>query len=317
MNMLRQSALVRRFDVAGTGFTVLDRIYADGALADEALGGSCANVLVSLAMLGHRVAPVLRLGADDAGTRLIDEFVRAGADVEFIARLHRLRSPILTEEIDTVTAEHAFSFRCPITQSDLPRYEPIGSDDIARAGGALDGCVVFYADRLTGDILAAMRRARRSGACVVFEPSEIADRTMFAAALAVTSILKSAVDRLPSGIEEADPDTLPPTRVTTHGPKGLELRDGTERIWCPAVPAPVLRDACGSGDMVTVGMIDDLLSRPARSGPPAATDIVEGVIAGQRLAAANCAYEGARGLFRRRNPAHARAILDGAADALT
>ena len=48
-----------RFDVVGTGFTVLDRVFKDGTLSDEALGGSCGNVLVSLAMLQRRVAPVL------------------------------------------------------------------------------------------------------------------------------------------------------------------------------------------------------------------------------------------------------------------
>ena len=47
MNMRSTSRqLNSHVDVAGTGFTVLDRIYADGDLAGEALGGSCGNVLV-------------------------------------------------------------------------------------------------------------------------------------------------------------------------------------------------------------------------------------------------------------------------------
>src|SRR3546814_10628803 len=58
-----------RVDVAGTGFTVLDRVYADGGFAGEALGGSCGNVLVSLAMLHRHVAPLLALGMDNTGER--------------------------------------------------------------------------------------------------------------------------------------------------------------------------------------------------------------------------------------------------------
>ena len=67
--------------VVGTGFTVLDRLYVDGMFATEELGGSCGNVLVSLAMLRHQVAPLIALGQDDTGERLVKEFARAGADI--------------------------------------------------------------------------------------------------------------------------------------------------------------------------------------------------------------------------------------------
>ena len=48
----------RAVHVAGTGFVVLDRVYADDRESFEALGGSCGNVLVSLAMLDRAVAPL-------------------------------------------------------------------------------------------------------------------------------------------------------------------------------------------------------------------------------------------------------------------
>lgn len=313
MNMLDYHAIAPHLDVAGTGFTVLDRVYADGVLSDEALGGSCANVLVSLAMLGHQVAPVLRLGADDTGARLVEEFVQAGAVVNFISQMDHLLSPILAEEIDTATAKHGFSFRCPITHLDLPRYEPIGAVELANAASALSGCAVFYTDRLTQEILDAMRFAARSGAHVVFEPSALDEPEMFAEALRVTTVLKTSADRLSDEIEPQTADTY--LRIVTHGQKGLELRTSTDRIWCPAVLAPVLRDTCGSGDMVTVGLIDGLLGRSVVNGPLTLSDIVDGVVAGQRLAAANCGFEGARGLFRKSGAAYARALLDGLAEA--
>src|SRR3546814_18606714 len=71
-----------RVDVAGTGFTVLDRVYADGGFAGEALGGSCGNVLVSLAMLHRHVAPLLALGMDNTGERLVSELSQAGANTD-------------------------------------------------------------------------------------------------------------------------------------------------------------------------------------------------------------------------------------------
>src|SRR3546814_18023830 len=69
-----------RVDVAGTGFTVLDRVYADGGFAGEALGGSCGNVLVSLAMLHRHVAPLLALGLDNTRERLATDRSPAGAN---------------------------------------------------------------------------------------------------------------------------------------------------------------------------------------------------------------------------------------------
>src|SRR3546814_19771077 len=92
-NMLCESDLLD-VDVVGTGFTVLDRIYADGDFAAEELGGSCGNVLVSLAMLRRQVAPLLALGMDDIGTRLVEEFRRAGADPRFIRPPGDILSPL-------------------------------------------------------------------------------------------------------------------------------------------------------------------------------------------------------------------------------
>lgn len=309
--MLDHRISSRRLDVVGTGFAVLDRVYADGVLSDEALGGSCANVLVSLAMLGHSVAPVLRLGADDTGARLVQEFVQAGAVVEFISQMDHLRSPILAEEIDTATAAHGFSFRCPITHLELPRYEPIGATELADAANAVSGCTVFYADRLTAEILNAMHFAARSGAHVIFEPSALDDPNMFAEALNVTTILKTSADRLSDEMETVAREAGVSVHIVTHGQSGLELRSPADRLWCPAFLAPTLRDACGAGDMVTVGLIHGILERSVANASLTLHDVVDGLVAGQRLAAANCGFDGARGLFRKCGAAYARALLDG------
>ena len=117
-------------DVVGTGFTVLDRLYSDGQLASEALGGSCGNVLVSLAMLHRQVVPVLSLGFDEIGSRLVDEFRVAGANTQYICRHYGRRSPVLRQELDTSSGRHSFSFVCDETLEEYPRYEPIGRDEV-------------------------------------------------------------------------------------------------------------------------------------------------------------------------------------------
>ncbi|MBN8904959.1 MAG: hypothetical protein J0H57_28420 [Rhodospirillales bacterium] len=78
--------------------------------------------------------------------------------------------------------------------------------------------------------------------------------------------------------------------------------------------ADVVRDTCGSGDMVTLGLIDTILqSRACGLSSLSVETVLTGIVAGQKLAAANCAYVGARGLFREEGAAYARSILAEAA----
>jgi len=295
-----------RVDVAGTGFTVLDRVYTDGDLADEALGGSCGNVLVSLAMLHRHVAPVLALGNDDAGERLIDEFLQAGATIQYITQSANLRSPVLAQKLNTALGQHEFSFICPETHEELPRYQPIGETELASALPMLTCCTVFYADRLSDSILQAMKTAGAAGAFIFFEPSDIAESELFEEALRLTTILKYSEDRLGDRLADHLTNCI---SIVTYGAAGLEVRDSNETIWCEAVAAAEVLDTCGSGDMVSVGIIDWMLANSFDTNHLKATDLLEGIIAGQRLAAENCAYAGARGLFKKQGADYARKIL--------
>ncbi len=157
-----------------------------------------------------------------------------------------------------------------------------------------------------------MEAAADSGAFIYFEPSSVDDWTLFERALSLASVLKYSADRLE--------ETLASARlragaiiIITKGVEGLEVRQESRSIQCAAIPAQVVRDTCGSGDMVSVGVIDWLLSHatPA-SEPPVLDDILGGVIAGQRLAAANCAYVGARGVFWQQGVGFVRRVLNGA-----
>lgn len=299
--------LDHRVDVAGTGFTVLDRVYADGDLLDEALGGSCGNVLVSLAMLHRHVAPVLALGDDDAGFRLVDEFIQAGAITRYITRRADLRSPMLAQELNTALGQHEFSFVCPETYEELPRYQPIGDTELASALNMLSRCSIFYVDRLSESIIEAMRTAGAAGAVIFFEPSEFEGGDLFAEALQLATVLKYSEDRLGDCLADRIHDCV---RIVTYGAAGLEVCDSRHTIWCDAIDAPTVLDTCGAGDMVSVGVIDWILTN--RLGTPnlKAADLLEGIVSGQRLAAANCAYAGARGLFKKRGAGFVREILN-------
>jgi fructokinase len=298
------------FDVAGTGFTVLDRLYSGSDKMSEALGGSCGNVLVSLAMLSRTVAPVLALGRDEVGDQLVETFETAGADTRFIARREEIASPILAQQLDLISGQHWFSFVCPETDERLPRFTSIGTEEVELAFDVLNGCSVFYADRLSEAIVDAMEAASTAGALVYFEPSAVDDDALFARALKLTRILKYSSDRLENLVtaSEMRADAI---AIVTHGADGLEVRQRGISAWCKAIQAPRVRDTCGSGDMVTVGVIDWILETMPSLNYWTPQTLMGGVLAGQRLAAANCAFAGARGFFERHDRSLVRSVLAG------
>jgi fructokinase len=167
-------------------------------------------------------------------------------------------------------------------------------------------CSVFYADRLSDNILAAMRTARSAGAVIFFEPSSIEEGELFEEALQLATILKYSEDRLGKHLAVSLVDCV---RIVTYGAAGLEVCDSHGAIWCEAIDAPKILDTCGSGDMVSVAVIDWMLTNSFSTTRLKATDLLDGIVAGQRLAAENCAYAGARGLFKKRGAQYAREIL--------
>lgn len=299
------------YDVAGTGFTVLDRLYVEGRdPAGEALGGSCGNVLISLAMLDHRVAPILNLGTDEVGDRLVGELQEAGALTSYVQRRPGIRSPVLAQILKHPEAIHSFSFTCPETDRPLPRYRPLARRDVERAMPALRKSTVFYTDRLTGPTVDAMQASHSCGGTVFLEPSALSDQALLERALPFVSILKFSAERLGEVVDalEVTPSL---TMIITHGADGLEVRRGNLRLWFDAIPSNEVIDTCGAGDMVSVGIIDWMLRCGPSAGPITIDSLTPGIVAGQRLAAANCAHFGARGLFRDRGRKQARVVLSG------
>lgn len=308
-----QPTACRRGQVVGTGLVALDRIHVGTPQPlFEELGGSCGNVLISLAMLGRPVAPLLRLGTDPVGAKLEQELRLAGADTRLVSRRRDVRSPVIVELLDPTSNDHSFSFTCPQSSETFGTFQPITPSEFDPARSVVAACTIFYTDRLSETICEAMEAAAAGGAIVYFEPSKIGDPALFSRALSTAHIFKYAVDRLSPEIATwLRPDAF---SIVTAGSAGLELRHGDKVHGCPASAADVVRDTCGSGDMVTLGLIDTILQSGAR-GPSllSVETVLTGIVAGQRLAAANCAYVGARGLFREEGAAYARSILAEAA----
>lgn len=309
-----QSTRRERPTVAGTGLTALDVIYAgcDGRPL-RALGGSCGNVLISLAMLGHSVAPVISIGADPSGDFLLKALVSAGCETRFVFRASEEGSPVIIEHVDIATAQHHFTANCPNTDHRFPKWRSIDEHQVRCARHTLEAASVFYTDRLSPAIVTAMEAAHQAGGVVVFEPAARDHGELFARALRTVSILKISDDTVGRELSVSDIRQAP-VSIQTHGSRGLTVAFRGHGRFCPAHPAPRLIDTCGSGDMVTTGLIDRLLRRWRGKNLWSPDDVLEGVQAGQRLAAVNCAFAGARGVFHAVGADFVRSALDRGLD---
>lgn len=312
MNTRTPTTRLPRDQVVGTGLVALDRVHVgEQEPLFEELGGSCGNVLISLAMLGRAVTPLLRLGSDPVGSRLESELRVAGADTRLVSRHQSVRSPVIVELLDLASSEHSFSFTCLQSSERFGSFQPITVQDLEPALPAVASCAIFYADRISETICDAMETAATGGAIVHFEPSGISESDLFDRALSIAHIFKYSADRLsPEIVGQPRPEAF---TIVTAGRSGLEVRHAGSVHRCEARDAHVVRDTCGSGDMVTLGLLDMIIQNGIR-GPASLslTTVLAGIRTGQRLAAANCAYIGARGIFRERGARHAREILASA-----
>ena len=291
------------FGVSGTGFATLDLIFPwsnrqneSGAEYFSAAGGTCANVLLTLAQLGLHVNFLSRLGRDPAGMNISDSFRQAGVNISSILHDDTISSPIILQYLGSPERgcdDHWFSRH--YQGHHLPGYTGITRDQVMSATPTLTRSRAFVFDRLTPETLSAARAAHAGGALVLFEPSAIRDQALFQDALTFIDILKFSSQRLD---KERLPDawlTDVPVVIRTSGEVGLNIffRDRPKPYRLPAIKAPRMTDSCGSGDMVTAGLLFWLGTLGIRDWQA----ILQGIEKGQKLAAMNCAFVGARGLF--------------------
>lgn len=294
----------------GTGLVALDVVYnvdSDRPPRRYA-GGTCGNVLTILSYLGWASAPVSRLAPGAAGDRLVEDLRRWDVSTEFVSREEGGSTPVIVERIGRTTAGepyHTFSWRCPTCGAHLPGYRPVTAAAAREVAEAVSSAQVFFFDRVSRGALVLAEACAQAGAVVVFEPSGIGDPALFCEAWRLSHVVKYSHERLRDladlDLARADHEAVL-LEVETLGAEGLRYRSrlpgSRTRGWqtSEAVHASVVKDAAGSGDWCTAGLLDKL-ARTGLTGLKRASGekLREAVRHGQVLAAWNCGFEGARG----------------------
>ncbi len=281
----------------GVGFLAADIVQ--GSAEDfVAVGGSCGNVMAILAWLGWRSVPVARLGHDWAAKVIRKDLGGLGVFCGHISTEETVQTPIVIQrfvEGSDGQRTHRFSLTCPECGGWLPRYRPFTISQADTIIAKSKAPQTLFLDRVSPAALRIATWAREKGALIVFEPSSISDERQFQRAVDLCHVLKYSHDRL-GHLRDLGGAQSPQIIVETLAENGLRVRWRGQWSEIPAFEAPKFKDAAGSGDWCSAGLIHlvgtkgsavfETLQKPR---------LLATLRFGQALAAINCGYESARG----------------------
>jgi fructokinase len=305
----------------GTGLVALDVMINGNPQTPEGCwtGGSCGNVLTILSYLGWKSFPLAKLGNDPAAAEIFQDIHKWNVNTSLISVGQPGDTPIIIERIEkreNGSARHHFEWFCPVCHSRLPRYHSILAEEIERFTAVMPRASTFYFDRVTPGALELARRSKKKGALVFFEPSRIKNEELFCECAELADIVKYSnenakqIGRLTKAIDI-------PLEIETLGKEGLRYRlarnGKRNRVWklMPAYTVPNFRDAAGSGDWCSAGLVYALGNRGRGAFNQASERKIRVAMNfGQALAALNCCYEGARGIMYRLSRREFKLLVD-------
>jgi len=286
-----------------TGLVALDVLFEpdDSGAVRYRAGGTAGNVAAILGALGwtsalagpdeHSVAYALM--RSDLGQCRVDYHpVTQGTAV-----------PVIVQEFG-FSSTHRFRFDCPTCGRALPRFRRTAyrSDDVLHSLSRHAN--VFFADRLSDDVLELATLAHRGGAFVVYEPSDPDDAPWFEPMFELAHMVKWSSERaeaLPRLTDRGD--CLEVQSLGARGPRVGQPEWQT----LDAAHVPRVVDTCGAGDWLTSGILMGLADMAFQFECHAAEQLVCVLQNAQRLAAWSCGFAGARGALYRAGPAAAMA----------
>ena len=283
----------------GTGLVALDVIFSDKEKQPNFLaGGSCGNVLTILSYMGWSSYPIVRLGDDAEGKRIIEDIKKWKVKTKFIEKESGTDSPRIIERIfGGEKPKHRFYTKCEHGKW-LPSRKTFLLKSLEHIQNKIPKSNVFYFDRATPSAYEIAVHLKNQGTIIVFEPPKfLQDDKTFLKCLKIANVVKhcyeQANDTEQSGINIS-------LEIQTKGEEGLQYKAKflKQRNWkkLSAIPTDNLIDAAGSGDWLTAGLIDML--RTHKSLEQVTEEKLEDALNfGQTLASLNCSFVGARGMM--------------------
>lgn len=294
---MNKSMVEQNLTCIGTGLVALDVIYKNNISKPNFLaGGSCGNVLTILSYLGWKSHPVIRLGNDSEGKRIIEDMKKWGVKTNFIEQESGIDSPRIIERIrEGKKPKHRFYIKCDHGNW-LPRRRPFLLKVLEQIQDKLPRSNVFYFDRASPSALKLAKTLKEKNTIIFFEPPKFLDDHVFHECLRIADIVKHCYNQ---SKETENSGIKIPLEIQTKGEEGLryKARFLKQKTWqqMDAFPVTNLVDAAGSGDWLTAGIIHFIGQNTSKA--PSQKKLETALRFGQALASLNCNFVGARGIM--------------------
>ena len=283
----------------GSGLVALDVIYKqDDKQPNFLAGGSCGNVLTILSYMGWDSYPIIRLGQDVEGKRIIEDMKKWKVKTKFIEKESGIQSPRIIERITGGEKPvHRFYTKCEHGKW-LPSRKTFLLKSLELIQGKIPKSNVFYFDRATPSAYEIASYLKKQNCIIVFEPPKfLLDDKMFLKCLKISDIVKYCNNQA-NNIRELDISI--PLEIRTDGEKGLQYKAKflRQQSWkkLSGISTDNLVDAAGSGDWLTAGLVHVLCGH--KSLKHVTKEKLEDALNfGQILASINCGFAGARGMM--------------------
>ena len=285
----------------GAGLISLDVLIWDGQRVPISyyVGGTCGNVMMILAHMGWEAFPIARLDGTKDGVRVLEDMKRHNVHTDFVSTQDG-KTPVIVQRNfinkDGVPT-HKFESR-----NNMGRfYLDFKSLTLKQANEVIEKMDfvpnVFFFDRVSPAIQKLAETFKEKGSVIFFEPSSRGgDVKRFNQCVEVADIIKFSDQRIKDVEQfESYKDKL---FIQTQGARGLSYRLNSGWKHLAPVANDKVVDTAGAGDWTAAAFINELFkTRKGLSGITAA-EIEASLNEAQKVGAASCSYEGARGMMQ-------------------
>lgn len=285
----------------GAGLISLDVLIWDGKLIPVGyyVGGTCGNVMMILAHMGWESYPIARLDETKDAQRIKEDMLNHNVHIDFVSTGDG-KTPVIVQRNfinkDGVPT-HKFESRNNIGRF----YLDFKSLTLKQANEVIDKIdfvpKVFFYDRVSPAIQKLAETFKEKGSVIFFEPSSRGgDVKRFNQCVEVADIIKFSDQRI-KNVEQFEgyKDKL---FIQTQGARGLSYRLNSGWKHLAPVANDKVVDTAGAGDWTAAAFINELFK--ARKGLSGITmaEIEKALNKAQKVGAASCSYEGARGMMQ-------------------
>lgn len=285
----------------GAGLISLDVLIWDGQRVPISyyVGGTCGNVMMILAHMGWEAFPIARLDGTKDGVRVLEDMKRHNVHTDFVSTQDG-KTPVIVQRNfinkDGVPT-HKFESR-----NNMGRfYLDFKSLTLKQANEVIEKMDfapnVFFYDRVSPAILRLAEAFKEKESVIFFEPSSRGgDVKRFNQCVEVADIIKFSDQRI-KDIEQFEgyKDKL---FIQTQGARGLSYRLNSGWVHLEPVANDKVVDTAGAGDWTAAAFINELFKARKGLNGITAAEIGEALNEAQKVGAASCSYEGARGMMQ-------------------